>query len=667
MKIMIILFAFLCHFTLYCQEPDTTYGVVAPYSIGIMAGSNIIYNQSTLEVFPGSPYCGTYEQGISHGISLGLFGEYTVVPSFMSVSGRFYLAQHPASLTSDDCRLYVLNSAGTGYDTLKLRNQYTISLDRIIADVGLSIYPIPDIPFFTRIGATFGFGLTENTYERSQRIISPDHLGFTSPADKFRIIEKGNVLSNNLLGLNGSLGCYFSLTPALSLMPEIGYVHSFSSLLKNEDWKSSSLEFRLGFAYRPLDVIIKTPTPPIDIPEEVPPPPAIAIINPIHFTQLEAPDLELQQTVITQTFPILPYIFFDSCSITPRSIKSEINPDFDEKQVSSNTLETYNNILSIIARRLQQIPDATLVLIGSTDGKEKSNVQLRKNLALDRAKSIKDLLVQNWNIDPNAIMIKARDLPDNLSNKEYIEGDAENRRVEIESSHPNILDPVVYSKFNEYIPLQQLMQLAIQTDTSAAVQSWKIDIQHHGILLKSVEGIGAPPKYLDIPLDSGVISGIGNQVMNQDDSVDITLYSQTTKGESFSTRTTKPIIKTNNTFEISRLSLIVFEYDQSSLSEKNKNMMKNFLNQEIMPESKVSITGSTDKLGEAIYNLELSESRAKTVESFMRNIQPNVNIISTKGIGASKMLFDNFLPEGRYYCRTVSIEVKNPIQPLPGK
>jgi outer membrane protein OmpA-like peptidoglycan-associated protein len=172
---------------------------------------------------------------------------------------------------------------------------------------------------------------------------------------------------------------------------------------------------------------------------------------------------------------------------------------------------------------------------------------------------------------------------------------------------------------------------------------------------------------LNIPLDSGVISGIGNQVMNQDDSVDITLYSQTTKGESFSTRTTKPIIKTNNTFEISRLSLIVFEYDQSSLSEKNKNMMKNFLNQEIMPESKVSITGSTDKLGEATYNLELSESRAKTVESFMRNIQPNINIISTKGIGASKMLFDNSLPEGRYYCRTVSIEVKNPIQPLPGK
>jgi len=664
---MFILFALFCHCALYCQEPDTTYGELAPYSIGIMAGSNIIYNQSTLEVFPGSPNCGTYEQGISHGMSLGLFGEYAIVPSFMSVSGRFYLAQHPASLTSDDCRLNVLNSTKNGFDTLKLRNQYTISLDRVIADVGLSIYPIPNLPLYTRFGATLGFGLTENTYERSQRIISPDHLGFTSPTDKFRIIEKGNVLANNLLGLNASMGYYFSLTPTLSLMPEIGYVHSFSSLLKNEDWQSSSLDFRIGFAFRPLDAIIKTPPLPVDVPEEIPPPPAIAIINPIQFSQLDAPNLELQQTVITQTFPILPYIFYDSSSTSPRSINSQINPDFDEKLVSSNTLETYNNILSIIARRLQQTPEATLMLIGSTDGKEKSSVQLRKSLALERAKSIKDLLVRNWNIDPNTIIVKGRDLPDNLSNKEYVEGNAENRRVEIESSHPEILNPVVYSKFNEFIPLQQLMQLAIQTDASSDIQSWKVDIQYHGMLLKTIGGFGAPPQFLDIPLDSGVISGIGNQLLDQHDSVDIILYSQTTKGESFSTRTTKPIIKTNNTFEISRLSLIVFEYDQSSLSEKNKMMMKNFLKQEITPESNVSITGSTDKLGEATYNLELSESRAKTVESFMRNIQPNITITSARGIGASKMLFDNSLPEGRYYCRTVSIEVKNPIQPLPGK
>lgn len=664
---MFILFAFLFQYSLYSQEVDTTYDSNAQYSFGIMAGSSIIYNQSTLEVFPGSPNCGLYNKGTSHGMSLGVFGEYNLIPSLLSISGRIALAQHPAALQSDDCNYYVLNKTRTGYDTLNLRNQYTISLDRIIGDIGLSIYPIPDLPLFTRCGAMFGYGVSENTYERSQTIISPDHIGFTTPTDRFRIIEKGKVDAHFLLGIQASIGYYVSLTPVLSLMPEIGYMHSFTSLLKNEEWKSSSIDFRLGIAYRPLDVIINTPPAPIPVPEEIPPPPAVAIINPIQFTQLNAPDLELQQTVITQTFPILPYIFFDSNSIIPRSIKSQVNPNFNEKLVSSNTLETYNNVLSIIANRLKNTPEAILILTGSTDGKEKSNIQSRKSLALERAKAIKDILVQSWDINPNAIVIKSRDLPDNLSNKDYIEGDAENRRVEIESSHPDILNPVVYSKFNEFIPLQQVMQLAIQIDTSTNIQSWKVDIKHHGTLLKTVEGIGIPPKYLDIPLDSGVISGIGNQVMNQHDSVDITFYSQTKNGDSFNTHTSRPIIKTNNTFEISRLSLIVFEYDESTLSDKNKTMMKDFLKEEITPESKVSITGSTDKLGEAAYNLELSESRAKTVETFMKNIQPNINITSVRGIGASKMLFDNSLPEGRYYCRTVSIEVKNPLQPFPGK
>ncbi|MFZ9815008.1 MAG: OmpA family protein, partial [Candidatus Kapaibacteriota bacterium] len=76
---------------------------------------------------------------------------------------------------------------------------------------------------------------------------------------------------------------------------------------------------------------------------------------------------------------------------------------------------------------------------------------------------------------------------------------------------------------------------------------------------------------------------------------------------------------------------------------------------------------STDKLGEVQYNLELSETRAKTVKSFLINMQPDINIVTVKGIGISTRLFDNSLPEGRYYCRTVSIEVQNPIQALPGK
>ena len=668
--IAILLFLLVTPVCVFSQDSTTRYGSGAPYAFGVMFGSSIISNQSNIQVQPNSPDCGNYEKGTSNGMSLGIFGEYSIIPSFLSISSRLFLAQHPSSLQHDGCNYPVFNKSTSAYDTLTIRNAYTISLDRIVFDLGASLYPIPDFPLFARLSASLGYGITENTYQRTQTIITPDYVGFTNKDDKYRVIENGKVNTNLLLSTNASIGYFLHISPIVALMPEISYMQSLNSLLKDQDWKSSSFDFRIGLAYRPLEEIQNTahPTPPpVELPEIIPPPPAIAFINPIQFATIEAPNLELQQTVITQTFPILPYVFFDSSSILPRSVKISADPYYDEKQVTNNTLETYNNLLGIIAKRMKSNSDAKLTLTGSTDGKEKPTIQSRKSLALQRAQAIKDILVQSWNINPENITVKSRDLPTILSNKDYIEGDAENRRVEIESSHSEILSPVVYSKFNEFIPIQKNMQLAIVTDTSTTIKKWSIEVKHHGTLLKKLEGEGSPLKNFVIPIDSGIISGIGNQVLQKSDSVNIIFSSQTEKGEVFTTETSRPIIKSNNTFELSRLSLIVFEYDESTLSEKNKTMMKNFLQNEIRTDSKVSITGSTDKLGEMRYNQELSESRAKTVESFMRNSKQDINITSVKGIGSSKMLFDNSLPEGRYYCRTVTIEVQNPIQPFPGK
>jgi outer membrane protein OmpA-like peptidoglycan-associated protein len=454
-------------------------------------------------------------------------------------------------------------------------------------------------------------------------------------------------------------------------MPEIGYTHAFTSLLKTEDWKYQSFDIKLGLTYRPLDEevpdIINEPVQPIIVAEEIPPPPAQAIVNPIRFANINAPDLELQQTIITQTFPILPYIFFDPSSAIPNSIKTNVNQDFREDQVSSNTLETYNNLLGIIAKRMLTYRDSKITLIGNSDGKEKSTLKERKTLAQERAQSVKDIFVNNWGIQPERIIIQSRDIPRIVSNKEYIEGDAENRRVEIETNSPEILSPVIYSKFNEYIPLQNTVSIALETDAKAELIDWKLSILHHDKQLYAKSGIQLPDTKFNIPLDSGIISSLGNAISGINDSVDIILEFRLASGEVLSSRTKQSIKNTKNTYEISRLSLIVFEYDESTLSDKNAMMMREFLKKEIGPQSKIDITGSTDRLGEAMYNIDLSQDRAKAVEKFMRSVQNNLNITSVRGIGSSRMLFDNSLPEGRYYCRTVSIEVKNPIQSLPGK
>ena len=669
---MIRLFILCLFFPVLLHSQDSTiqYGSNAPYAFGFIVGQSSISNQSNIAVIPNALTCGQFENGNSSGLSMGIFGELTLIPSFLTLSGRAYYAQHPGALQSSQCEYIVYNQQSGTYDSLRMKNQYTVSLDRMIFDIGLSLYPIPEFPLFLRGGASVGFGISANSYERTQTIIEPAYVNFTN-GTKTRLIDKGNAETNTLIGANASIGYHLHLSPTFSIMPEIGYTHAFSSLLKNEDWKYQSFDIKLGLTYRPLDEKGKNipieSEPPIIIAEEIPPPPAQAIVNPIRFADINAPELELQQTVITQTFPILPYIFFDPGSVVPNSIKTNVSPDFREDQVSSNTLETYNNLLGIIAKRMLNSRDSKITLIGNSDGKEKSSLKERKSLAQERAQSIKDILVNNWGIQSDRILIQSRDIPKILSNKEYIEGDAENRRIEIETNSPEILSPVIYSKFNEYIPIQNTVSIALETDAKAEITDWKLSILHHDKQLYVKSGIQLPDTKFDIPLDSGIISSLGNTISGIQDSVDILLEFRLASGEMLSSRTKQSIKNTQNTYEISRLSLIVFEYDESTLSDKNAKMMREFLKKEIGSQSKIDIIGSTDRLGEATYNVELSQERAKAVEKFTRSVQNNLNIISVRGIGSSRILFDNSLPEGRYYCRTVSIEVKNPIQSLPGK
>jgi outer membrane protein OmpA-like peptidoglycan-associated protein len=62
-------------------------------------------------------------------------------------------------------------------------------------------------------------------------------------------------------------------------------------------------------------------------------------------------------------------------------------------------------------------------------------------------------------------------------------------------------------------------------------------------------------------------------------------------------------------------------------------------------------------MGEADYNQKLSERRAASVHDLLREFLPNAAIRS-EGVGESQLLFDNTLPEGRFYCRTVQILVE---------
>ncbi|MFW5702255.1 MAG: OmpA family protein, partial [Bacteroidota bacterium] len=68
------------------------------------------------------------------------------------------------------------------------------------------------------------------------------------------------------------------------------------------------------------------------------------------------------------------------------------------------------------------------------------------------------------------------------------------------------------------------------------------------------------------------------------------------------------------------------------------------------------IYGYTDRIGEEDVNKRISERRAQAVARRLRI--PDAKV---EGLGESDLLFDNELPEGRFYCRTVRIIIETSV------
>ncbi len=107
-----------------------------------------------------------------------------------------------------------------------------------------------------------------------------------------------------------------------------------------------------------------------------------------------------------------------------------------------------------------------------------------------------------------------------------------------------------------------------------------------------------------------------------------------------------------------RLENIYFKFDQSELSAAafpELNRLVLFLKQN--SDIRVQISGFTDNIGTAAYNLKLSVDRAKAVFDYlvMRGITPSR--LSCKGYGNNKPVADNATPEGRARNRRTEIVV----------
>ena len=560
-------------------------------------------------------------------------------------------------------------------DTASGISEYTLdaSLSQICGGVTLGWQPL-DMPLTFWFGPEFGVFLGKS-YTQQEELAEPLSAAFISSdgsASRIRNQFSGDIANTGaqfatILGADYELPMNEDRT--LLLVPELRYAFPFAPVRDDLDWNIHRLRAGVALKY---SFPIPKPTPPLPpVKEPVPPPPPppqplLAVdIKAVGITsdgeEKEIPQVTVEEFINTQTHAMLNYIFFseNSSTIPPRYVQyigeatSQFNYDMLHDQ---GTLAVYYQILNILGKWMQSDPTARITLTGTNANKglEEKN----RELSRARAESVKNYLTDRWGIEPGRIALKDRNLPSLPSNPDSTNGDEENRRVEITSNRASLLEPITT---DDTLHTVDPPTLRLKTDftADAGIENWSLQLRQGPTMLKEFNGRESIPKNLDWNIERDPTS-----IPRRQQPIFVVLSVRDSQGQTSSAVTRLPVeqrtIRRKREEHIGdivydRFNLITFEFNSAKLSSTSKKIAAE-IRDRIKPESTVEIVGYSDRLGKKEHNLKLSQERAENTAKQLR-----VPIENVKGGGENTELYDNNLPEGRFYSRTVDILIKTPV------
>jgi outer membrane protein OmpA-like peptidoglycan-associated protein len=207
------------------------------------------------------------------------------------------------------------------------------------------------------------------------------------------------------------------------------------------------------------------------------------------------------------------------------------------------------------------------------------------------------------------------------------------------------------------------MRFKPTVNAEVGISEWKIITSQNDVDLKTFSGKGEPPAQIDWfaaqedeqefipkmdePLDyrMEIVDNDGKVLVSKKQTLpvdQITIQKKIFAGESD---------KIFNKF-----SMIGFPYNSDEIQGRNMDMLKS-VNRAIEDNSEIFVSGYSDRLGDDDYNLRLAQRRANAVGKALKVPAANIS-----ALGESRLLYDNEMPEGRFYSRTVLIDVVTVIE-----
>ncbi|HVZ38792.1 MAG TPA: OmpA family protein [Candidatus Kapabacteria bacterium] len=637
--------------SLRAQEALDTTGT----RVGVFGAYQLVQQQATIIGIPGIPTCSPgFSSGNGSGFAAGVLGQWRSSSAF-ALQARLGYSTGTTTLRVQENIGNALENGEVVIATTEHRLKTTLGL--IDLEPRLLVRPF-SFPVSLNLGVQCGI-VSSFTYDQEEAIISPTNVRFTGGLVRNhysgKVPDAPSVQFSGLVGLSYEL----PLSAKVSLSPEVTYYRSFSQLVQDSNWYAHGLRigFSMTYTLNSEHTFADSTGPSKMLSATV----AAVKLSDDEQSGAQMSKMHVEEFVAPQLRPLLNFMFFDEGSADIPSRYDRLTPQdaasFDMNRLQNlEVLPTYYQMLNVIGLRMQKNPAATLTLIGcnADAGEERGKVDLSRK----RAESVRNYLRDVWKIGEDRLKVEARGLPEKPSGSTP-DGMEENRRVEIRSSTPDILEPVF------------VVDTALTTDPAAVrfitevasevgVEQWKLVASQGDHELKTFAGNGSVPHTLDWGLQSERASiPRGSQKVNYrlevTDSVknrfvtpmgSIGVEQMTVKKKREEGLADK---------EINKFSLILFEYGKSEISDANRRIVE-FIRQKIDPNAKVLVTGHTDRAGDAAVNQRLSEERARSTARALG--VPNADV---KGLGESILLYNNDLPEGRFYCRVVNVVVETQI------
>ncbi len=519
-------------------------------------------------------------------------------------------------------------------------------------------------------GPSLGY-LVSRSADQTEVVLAPSNGVFSSTHTNTRTLATGQIPNSNALfvGLTLGAGLILPVGNNSRLIPELSFTYPITQIRSDVGWKVMSL--RLGTALE-FDVSPYEREPAVLVSSEPKKHSLTASVQLIGVIKQDAaspeqeqaiPSVRIEEFVRRDAYPLLNFVFFNqgSADIPERyyAFADKVGAESFHLNslVDQPTLKVYYHTLNIIGRRLTDHPQASVTLIGSNDN---TGVELNAiHLSQARADALKKYLTDVWGIAPSRITTQAMNLPRNPSPSDIKEGLEENRRVEIVTNDPEVLDPIATEAIDRTMnpPI-----LRVKTEVkSTSPETTDLTLEQGG---KTLQDFGTArtsqdwmPLRSDIPMAEQPIVAVlhaKNQDGDETTVRDSTIVKQITVQKKRMEKTKDKVIE--------RYSLITFDFDKADLDARSQRVI-NDIAANVTPHDTIQVTGFTDMTGEANHNRTLSSDRAKHVQEALRSAtaaKAGTALIAYNGEG-EKNLVDNTLPEGRFLSRTVNIRIERPI------